>query len=138
MMQFQLTLLEGILGLVVPIECPRTDEFHVVGQSDMRGNSWDGAALWAIANDDERTMLLTDILVALAYALKTIQFSFDYHLAGLLVEHHQVQELILVEIVLKLIFLHQLILGLYALFEICVEVDQQRSTFVILLRLALK
>lgn len=90
MMQFQLALLEGILGLVVPIERAWPDELHVVGQRDVRGDSWDCAALWTIANDDIRTVLLTDILVALTYPLKSIQFSLDDHLAGLLVEHHQV------------------------------------------------
>lgn len=90
MMQFQLALLEGILGLVVPIERAWPDELHVVGQRYVRGDSWDGAALWTIANDDIGTVLLTDILVALTYPFESIQFSLDNHLAGLLVEHHQV------------------------------------------------
>lgn len=45
MMQLQLALLEGILGLIVPIERPRADELHVVGQGNVGGDSWDGAAL---------------------------------------------------------------------------------------------
>ena len=46
--------------------------------------------------------------------------------------------MVLVEIVLQLILSHQLVLRLDALLEVRVEVDQQRPTFAVLLRLGLE
>lgn len=83
-------------------------------------------------------MLFARVLVTFAYPLETVQLSLYYHLAALLVQHHQGKELVLVEIVLQLVLSHQLVLRLDALLEVRVEVDQQRPTFAVLLRLGLE
>jgi hypothetical protein len=89
----------------------------------MWGNPWNRASLRPITHNYEGLVLLPKRLIALADTLKTIKFALDHHFAILAAEYHQIQKLILIKIVFKLVLLYEKIFCLDIFLEVSIKVD---------------
>lgn len=138
MVQLQLALLKGILEVVVLGQHSRTDEPHVFSEGDVGTNLRDGAPFRAVAHDDVAAMVFGGRLQTFAEPLVAVDLPLDDNFRYFPAEDHEVEKLILIEVVLVFILFGSLVLSLDALLQIRVQVDQNGVVLLFLSRVATK